>query len=528
MRLALWILMLITLAGGCGAEGDGGLPTGGDGDQGGEGEGEGGDADADADADAGVPEEETPADFRRPQSGRRYVYVANTVRDTVAVIDSRTLGIEIVEVGDAPFVLASVPGQEAALVLHETLPEVGLLTTTDSGTSVQRMEVQPGANRIEVAPDGRHAVVFFDPDRATDPDASEGSYQDLTIVRLVDDPVSVRLTVGFHPTEVQFADGGRVAFVVTEDVLHRIELDEVDGPGIAPSLDIGAAPPDPSLREVVVTPDGAFALVRIENSADLLVLDVAARALTHVTLPSAPTDLDVSPDGTEAIAVLRETSSVVLLPLPGIVEDPFAFRTITIPDEVFGQSVRAEDGSLLVLFTTAIPQERLVVLDLASDEWMAVPLRKTVRTVGVAPGGRTAIVLHDKLEGDPALYDDLEERIDHEFGYSMVDLASGFVRLQVTEVNPEPMLLYEDGQHAFLALRDDQLGVRELEAVDLSAFQVRTLQLPSPPSALGAVPDTAQAYVAQDHKSGRITFIGVDTLETQTVTGFELGAEVIQ
>jgi len=157
-----------------------------------------------------------------------------------------------------------------------------------------------------------------------------------------------------------------------------------------------------------------------------------------------------------------------------------------------------------------------------------VPLRKTVRTVGVAPGGTTAIVIHDKLDGDPGQYADLEERIDHQYGYSMVDLVGGFVRLQITDVNPEPLLLYEDGLHAFLALRDDLRGIRELEAVDLGAFQVRTLQLPSPPSALGAVPDTGQAYVAQDHKSGRITFIGVESLEPQTVTGFELGAEVIQ
>ena len=521
--------MTISLPVGCGAEGD----SGGDGDLGPDGD-NGGDADADADSDADAdgdglpPEEEDAADFRRPQSGRRYVYVANTVRDTVAVIDSRTLSIEIVDVGDAPFVLGAVPGREAALVLHETLPEVGLLETTDAGTTVTRLEVQPGANRIEVAPDGRHAVVFFDPDRATDPNASEGSYQDLTVVRIDERPAAIRLTVGFHPTEVQFADEGRIAFVVTEDALHRIVLDDVHAPGIAPSLDIGPSPPDPSLREVVVTPDGAYALVRVEGSADVLVLDVAARRATTVTLPAAPTDLDVSPDGTDAIAVLRDTAEVVLLPLPGIVADPATFRTITLAGELFGQAVRAEDGDLLVLFTTAVPQERLVVLDLATEEWMPVPLRKTVRTVGVAPGGRTAIVIHDKLEGDPTLYDDLEERIDHQYGYSMVDLAGGFVRLQITAVNAEPMLLYEDGLHAFLALRDDRLGVRELEAVDLAAFQVRTLPLPSPPSALGAVPDTEQAYVAQDHKSGRITFIGVESLETQTVTGFELGAEVIQ
>ncbi|MBI2895042.1 MAG: hypothetical protein HYY06_15915 [Deltaproteobacteria bacterium] len=517
----------------CGAEGEdtggGGYPDAdadADGDYGGDSDI---DADSDADADADIPPEvEVEADFRTPQAGRRYVYVADTSRDTVAVIDSRSLAIEIVEVGDAPFVLASIPGREAALVLYETMAQVGILETVNGETTISRLDVQPGANRIEVAPDGRHAVVLFDPARAVDPGASEGSYQDVTIIRVTDDPASIRLTVGFHPTDVLFADGGEQAFIVTEDGLHRIVLDEVSEPGVAPTLDIGPAPDDPSTREVVVAPGGEFALVRQPDLAAVSVVDVSARRRTEVALSSVPTDLDVSDDGSVAIAVLRDESTVAILPLPDVADDPESIRVIPIEGELFGQAVHAAGSSRLVLFTTAVPQESLVVLDLDSEDYYPVRLRKTVRTVGIAPGGLTAIVIHDKLPGDPRTAADLDERIDREYGYSLVDLDSLFVRLQTTPTNPEPFFLWEDGSHAFLALRDDFAGVRAVEAVDLGAFQVNTVHLPSPPFALGGVADTNQAFVAQEHKSGRITFIDIDSLATQTVTGFELGAEVME
>lgn len=533
MRSSIILLLIAGLGLACGAEREDSGPGGGygpDGDADADAD-NGGDSDVDGDADGGVylpPEVEVEADFRIPQSGRRYVYVADTQRDNVAVIDSRSLAIEIVEVGDAPFVLASIPGREAALVLYRTMAEVGILETVRGDTSVRRLEVQPGANRIEVAPDGRHAVVFFDPARAVDPAASEGSYQDVTIVRVGDDPAAIRLTVGFHPTEVLFADGGEQAFIVTEDGLHRIVLDEVSEPGVAPTLDIGPAPEDPSAREVVVAPGGDFALVRLPDVAAVSVLEVSARRLTQVPLTSVPTDLDVSDDGSVAVAVLRDESAVAMLPLPDVTDDPEDIRVIPIEGELFGQAVHTAGSSRMTLFTTAVPQERLVVLDLDTEEWFPVRLRKTVRTVGIAPGGLTAIVIHDKLPGDPATAADLDERIDREYGYSLVDLDSLFVRLQTTPTNPEPFLLWEDGSHAFLALRDDSAGVRAVEAVDLEAFQVDTIHLPSPPVALGAVADTNQAFVAQEHKSGRITFIEIDSLATQTVTGFELGAEVME
>jgi hypothetical protein len=46
------------------------------------------------------------------------------------------------------------------------------------------------------------------------------------------------------------------------------------------------------------------------------------------------------------------------------------------------------------------------------------------------------------------------------------------------------------------------------------------------PQASGLVPEARQAFVAQQHPEGRITFIDLESKEVHTLTGFELSAQV--
>jgi len=48
------------------------------------------------------------------------------------------------------------------------------------------------------------------------------------------------------------------------------------------------------------------------------------------------------------------------------------------------------------------------------------------------------------------------------------------------------------------------------------------------PQASGLVPEANQAFVAQQHPEGRITFIDLDTNAQHTLTGFELSTKVSQ
>jgi hypothetical protein len=56
---------------------------------------------------------------------------------------------------------------------------------------------------------------------------------------------------------------------------------------------------------------------------------------------------------------------------------------------------------------------------------------------------------------------------------------------------------------------------------------VRTLPLGSPPAAVGVVPGAHQAFVAQRHPLGRMSFVALATGGVRTVTGFDLNSQIV-
>ena len=82
-----------------------------------------------------------------------------------------------------------------------------------------------------------------------------------------------------------------------------------------------ATPPAPDpfkgQLDVSITPNGKFALVRREGSAEIGIVDLATSARTTVALTGPVTDLDVADTGDRAVAVVRDTSHAAILSIPG-------------------------------------------------------------------------------------------------------------------------------------------------------------------------------------------------------------------
>ncbi len=513
-------------------------------------------------ADAGVtvppPEVEERRAFQTPQAGGRYVYVANPTRDTVAVIDSSTLAIQSVETGDGPTHLVTVPGQDIALVINVNSHTLSVLRTTASGTTSRSVPIVAGANALAVAPDGRHALAYFD---STLPgaSASNGSFQDLSVITL--EPAmerAVQLSVGFRPLEVLFTADGASAFVVTEDGISILRFAAITGPTIVPNVsledtaiaplpmgsDAGVDAGDasaPSLdatvdaglarvpaRDVSITPDGRYAVARIEGTSTLRLVDLATRAITSIDAGGVVTDLDVSPSGGYALAVVRDRSQVLRVPIPMGFVDAAAIQRTDVTGEFVGSVTIAPDGSRALLYTTALPIERVTLMELADSALQVVRMRKAVRAVAFAPDARTALVVHTSIGGSPAEAGiGLEAQIDRSFGYTLVDTATRFAKLQLTAADVGPFAIVPDGSHAFVLLRDDARLVAEAQRVSLRSFVIESVALGSPPLSVGAVPGTARAFIGQDHPEGRITFVDWNTGALQSVTGFELNSRVV-
>ena len=100
------------------------------------------------------------------------------------------------------------------------------------------------------------------------------------------------------------------------------------------------------------------------------------------------------------------------------------------------------------------------------------------------------------------------------------------VPLDVTK--PAAMVAIDD-QRALVTVTDG-IGISYAYLVAMPELTVDTFQLDSVPlpQASGLVLDANQAFVAQQHPEGRITFIDLDTRELHTLTGFELATQVAQ
>lgn len=479
--------------------------------------------------DMGPPEVEERRDFETPRAGARYVYVANPRRDTVAVIDSTTLAIRSVEAGDGPTYLNVVPGRDLAIVLNVGSEDATILRTDATGTRTSTVSVVDGTNTIAVSPDGQHAIAWLDTSVAG-AGIGTGSFQDVTLITL--DEVldrSVDLTVGFRPLEVVFAQDGSTAFVVTEDGISVIRFAEITAPTIVPLLLIDG-PSDSIARDVSITGDGRYALVRSEGASVVRLVSLTDATVTSMDVGVPITDVDLSPTGNFALLVLRETATALRIPLPGGFSDPAMIVGTTFTGETIGSVTITPDGRRALFYTTATPIERLIVVDLdaaAAEPPRIVRLRKGIRAVGVAPDGATAVLVHTRIEGDPSdPLVDLDTRIDRSFGYTMLDLRSGFAKLQITQAEVGPLALSPEGGYAFTFLRNDAASVRVLQRIALASFLVDDYALGSPPISLGIVPETSRAFVGQLHPEGRIGFLDWETGDLVSVTGFELNGRI--
>ena len=489
-------------------------------------------------ADAGVPAE-TEIALGAPTSSDRYVYVAMTAQNALARIDGDTLAVSSLAVGAAPREVATIPGSDGAVVLDSvngTATVVRPVATGGDGTRV--VATLPTLNRIDVDPTGKFALIWFDLTKALhDGTGNGGSFQDVVVVALERGAEkSVALTVGFRPRAVQFDAAGTRGYVITEDGVSVIDL--VDVTAHAPRIVPPIAVADPSVAaddlEVQIVATGDYAAVRQAGHAGLRVVSMRAAdagASWEIPLASVPSDLDLAPDGSRVYAVLRDAGKLAVIDIPGDAIMPTGVTTIDVAPAKIGSVQISANGTRALLFTNATLDAHLtmVALDQPGFPHVTWPLQKAVRAVAIAPDSASAIVLNAKAPGDPATASSVDDYIAKSYGYALVDLATGFAKLQITPVDPGPLAYAPDGATAYVALDggDAATASRGLQVVTTRTGVVRTLALGSPPSAIGIVPGAGQAFVAQRHPLGRMSFVALATGGVRTVTGFDLNSQIV-
>ncbi len=501
------------------------------------------------------PEVEGDLEFELPHAGQRYVYAVNPESDTVAVIDATTLAIHTVPTGERPRYLQTLAGTDSAIVLNVDSEDATVIRTEDGESEYDNLPVRSGANAIAVAPDGQHAVVYYDSGHSGEA-MSAGNFQDVTVLTLREgDTRATDMTVGYRPSSVHFDADSEHAYVVTENGVSVLDLAAVDeqGSGQASTVPLGDGVDDPG-SDVSVTLDGRYAMAQQSGNRVLRLVDLEDRTsqlLDVVALVEAelggdadgaagaggtgavPTvapgdllsDVDLSPDSQYVIAVVRYAGAVVRIPLPEGFADPSLAEITRITEGRIGQVSLAGDGARAVLFTTADPtDERLTIIDLDGEVApTAVDLHKAVAQVAITPDGKTAFVVHQVTAGNPSDTPQ-EQQVDRSEGYSLVNLDTAFSKLEVTPTTMGSFTLVPEADGVFISYASPP----SVHRVTLSNFVQTTIELASSPLALGSVPLSRQVFVSQEHPDGRITFIDWDTSDISTVTGFELNSSIVE
>jgi DNA-binding beta-propeller fold protein YncE len=324
--------------------------------------------------------------------------------------------------------------------------------------------------------------------------------------------------------------------VITQDGVSVIDLAAATqgAPRLVPPIAVADPSISPDDLEVQIVATGDYAAVRQAGRASLRVVslrtDSPGRAW-DIPLASVATDIDLAPDGSRVYAVERDAQRLAIIDIPADAIDPTGVQLVNFAPASAGSLALSPDGARALLFTNATLDPHITLVDLARPGFPHVTwqLQKAVRSVGIAPDGATAIVIAAKAPGDPATATTIEDFIAKSFGYSLLDLSSGFAKLQLTPVDPGPFVYAPDGATAYVALDggDRVTATRALQVVAARTGVVRSLSLGSPPSAVGIVPSAKQAFVAQRHPQGRLSFIALDTGAIRTVTGFDLNSQIV-
>ena len=471
------------------------------------------------------PEQEQVEDYGAPEGTGSYVYIPATADDQVVRISGTSLQVKLIDVGSQPKVLAIVPGQDAAVVLNTGSDDVSIIRSSEAADDVVFVPVLPHCNRLAVAPDGKHALAWYDIARQKTGDLP-GSLQAVSVIRLTDGAeAGLTISTGYQVQSVQFTADGQKALVVTEDGLSVLNLAALQDGDIAVPVPLGPNLAANIEREVQTTTDGQWAVVRDGNAAELRLVHIATGTQARTLLPSPPTDLDLVPGKNQAVAVLRESEQVALVDLPAAATDGVVDAVFTSTAGLTAGLARlTDDGKTALLYTSVTGIEQVGVLDLATGTVTQAAVRKVVDNVVLLAGSRKALLIHRPAQG-PGYSDPAEKLVDDAHGYTVLDLDTGFAKLVLTPVKPGEIAgsgtAGDNTGKAWLLL--PQVGNYAVQSLGLKGLLTKDYGLGSEPKHIRWLPSAGVMAVVQQHPSGRVTFLNTETGAAKTVTGFQLG-----
>jgi len=172
-----------------------------------------------------------------------------------------------------------------------------------------------------------------------------------------------------------------------------------------------------------------------------------------------------------------------------------------------------------VLYTNASKVAQFATWDTATDLITEHSLVKPVKSMAVSPTGGSLLVFHTEADADGA---DATSPFYGEWALTLVDLDDFRQNPILLPAEPSGYSTSTDGKYGFYLLE----GYKFLEVLDFQTMLPEEITLKSAPVFVGTLPETDIAFASQEHELGRISFFTADAGTLDTVTGFELNAQI--
>ena len=473
----------------------------------------------------------------RPATTNTYVFVANPDRNTVTRISVPSLEVMTVEVGVEPSLVETSSDYTRAVTFNKGSNDISII---DAETlDVTEVTIRDNLNQMRMSPDGNWVICYHDvgADGGGSINGGAVTFNAISIINLQTQE-HFEAIVGSYPHDVQFTEDSSLAVVISDDYMASIDLitNSIAPKRIAIAEDLINPP---RAEEVLLDPNGKYALVRQYAVSDLVLVDLEAteNQVSSVPCGDNPTDMDVSEDGSQVYVVARGASPAedcgeVLEEDPTACDQQGELWTYDVSDiddiitdsisfptgEIFGQLQLSPDDESGLFYSTQSGQSRMGVWDRSSDEIVVKGLVKPVSKVGLSPTGETTVVFHPKSNGDTPN----TSQFYGSHALSLIDMNDLFSTAYKLVAEPTSFTSTPDGNIGFFIMEDQPY----LEMLNYRTLVPSEVRLPSVPVHLGSLPDTNIAFVSQEHNLGRISFFDTDEGDLQTITGFELNSAI--
>ncbi len=370
------------------------------------------------------------------------------------------------------------------------------LSTVSDGALAQPIPLETAYNELTFAEDTRWAVATLDLDTA---DLSQAGVVSLNSVSVIDlqSATATQVPVGFDADAVFWttdASGTATRAVV----LSQNQIAVIDLLALVPALDTTfQLTLDPDLvvtpREVAVTEDGTHAILAVNGSPDVYVMDLVNPSINIVELGAVPDQMVPLPEIDATLITFAQTPQIVLLP-----DDTFDPDSIPLEEPL---SSVVDAGDFLMLW--ARNRQDVYRFDPLTRDLVEYRLQSNALDLAVAPDGLTAVVFTSANGiGFP--------------GMELLDLAdddSTPFRLEGAGIG---LAFTEDAAGTELLLLQDQIDY--LLKYDFSAATQEEIELPAPALGIGALPEGGPFYITHQSTLGLVSFL--DGAELATVGGF--------